>query len=115
LTVANGIENNGRVTMDITHRGAVRITIAGGAFENRGRFSSLTKNFGIDGGDVTHWLDGDVVNDGLIDFYSSVEMTGRWTNRGAVKFTQVPNNYESPYFYNLTGGTWNQVSGSLDI
>ena len=115
LTVANGIENNGRVTMDITHRGAVRITIAGGTFENRGRFQALARNFGVDGGSVTHWFDGNVVNDGLIDFYSSVEMTGTWTNRGAVKLTQVQNNFEEPYFYNLTNGTWNQVSGSLNV
>lgn len=115
LTVANGIENHGRVTIDNTGRGAVRVRLTGGAFENRGRFDAYGPNFGVGTTTLMHWLDGNVVNDGLIDFFASMEMTGTWTNRGAVKFRQTPYASEQPYFFNLNGGTFDQVSGGLIV
>ena len=117
LNVANGIENFGRLTMDATGLGpgAVTINVTGGTLQNSGRFSTLSKDFGVNGGDLVHYVNANVVNDGLMDFYASTEMTGTWTNRGAVKFTQAANGFDMPYFYTLTNGTWDQVSGGLNV
>ena len=117
LNVANGIENFGTISIDATGfgPGAVTINVTGGVLQNNGRVVALSKDFGVNGGDLVHYVNANVVNDGLMDFYSSVEMTGTWTNRGAVKLKQAANAFDMPYFYNLTGGTWDQVSGSLEV
>ena len=118
LTVAEGIDNYGDLVMHGTgnNPAAVQLTV-GQTIENRAgaAFRSLSKDFDANGGVLTHYVNANVVNDGTLDWRTSVEMRGTYTNRGVANLQQNWRNWEWYYSYNLPNGTWIQEGGSLNV
>jgi hypothetical protein len=117
LTVGEQIENYSELVMHGTGHNPAAVQLTVGTIVNHAgaAFRSLSRDFDASGGPLTHWVTADVINDGTLDWRTSVEMRGTYTNRGVANLQANWRPWEWYYFYNLPNGAWIQDGGSLIV